>query len=141
MTPNAAGKHVCKITLYAVIVLELFWMFVETRGDFANGILFYLQAQMNIYVWAFFTLLFLSSYLLGKKMGAGLIKGHNYVKAAIIYGLLESVILVTYVVMMLISQRQWGNMLHTVPELALIIIVPVLLLWLVAASSLKQKMK
>ncbi|UPK66628.1 hypothetical protein [Chitinophaga filiformis] len=141
MTPNTAGKYVCKITLYAVIILELLWLFIETRGDFANGILFYLQAQMNIYVWGFFALLFLSSYLLGKTMGAELIKGRNPYIAAIIYGMLESAILLVYALIIVITHGQWMNMLHTIPELVLMMAIPVLLLWLVAAAILKSNMK
>ncbi|SDF54260.1 hypothetical protein [Chitinophaga filiformis] len=141
MTPNVAGKHVCKITLYAVIILELFWLFVETRGDFANGILFYLQAQMNIIVWGFFAILFLSSYFLGKMMGEEMLKGRKHLVVASIYGLVEGLILVAYAIIVFITQGQLDNMLHTIPELALMIIVPILLLWLVAASTLKQKMK
>lgn len=141
MTPNMAGKHVCKITLYAVIILELLWLFVETRGDFANGILFYLQAQMNIVVWGFFAVLFLSSYFLGKMMGAEMLKGRNHFVAASLYGLAECVILIAYASIVFIAQGQWGNMSHAIPEFSLIIIVPMLLLWLIAASTLKQKMK
>ena len=141
VTPNIAGRQVCKITLYAVIVLELFWLFVETRGDFANGILFYIQAQMNIIVWGFFAVFFLSSYFLGKMMGAEMLKGRNHLAVASIYGLLESLILVTYTIIIFITQGQLVNMLHAMPELSLMIIVPILLLWLVAASTLKQKMK
>jgi len=141
MTPNVAGKHVCKITLYAVIILELFWLFVETRGDFANGILFYLQAQMNIIVWGFFAVLFLSSYFLGKMMGEEMLKGRNHLAVASIYGLVESLILVAYAIIIFITQGQLDNMLHTMPELSLMIIIPMMLLWLVAASALKKKMK
>lgn len=122
-------------------MLELFWLFVETRGDFANGILFYIQAQMNLIVLGFFAVWFLSSYLLGRLMGEKIIKGRNYLVTAGIFGLLESVILIAYAVIMLIIQGQWLNMLHAIPELALMIIVPILLLWLIAAGSLKQKMK
>ncbi|PSL24097.1 hypothetical protein CLV42_11683 [Chitinophaga ginsengisoli] len=141
MTPNVAGRHVCKITLYTVIILELFWLFVETRGDFANGILFYLKAQMNYIVWIFFAIWFLSSYFLGKMMGGEMLKGRNHLVLASIYGLVEGLILVTYAIIVFITSGQWSNMVHAMPELSLMIIIPILLLWLAAASTLKQKMK
>lgn len=138
LTPNVAGRYVCKITLYTVIVMEFLWMFIEARGDFANGILFYLQAQINIYVFGFFAVLFLSSYLLGRAMGANLIKGKSYFAIGAIYGLTEGLILMSYVMVTLIINGQWSNMLHSVPKLGLIVILLTTLLWLVVARSLKN---
>lgn len=139
MDPNAAGKQVCKITFYAVAILELIGLFVVAGGDFANGILFYIQAQSNIFVLGFFILLFVLSYFLGKEAGRNIAKGSPYLKVGTIYGLLEGVILLGYVLMIANAHGQLSKALQSLPQLSLIIILPVLLLWLFAASALKKK--
>jgi hypothetical protein len=53
--------------LFVVGLLELFWLVEETRGDFANGILFFLQEKSFVWVglkYSFLTLGIFSGYLL-----------------------------------------------------------------------------
>lgn len=140
MDPNAAGKQVCKITFYTVAILELLGLFIVAGGDFANGILFYIQAQMNPFGLGFFILLFTLSYFLGKEAGRNIAKGSPYLKIGAIYGLLEGVILLGYVLVIANTLGQLPKALQSLPQLSLVIILPVLLLWLFAASEIKKKM-
>ena len=73
------GKQTCIIALFAVVILEIIWLVLECRGDFANGILFFLQAQSNPSVLGFFALLFIATYFLGRYAGRDIIiRGQNY---------------------------------------------------------------
>jgi hypothetical protein len=139
MNRNEAGKQVCKITLYAVIMLELIWLVAETRGDFANGILFYIQAQLNPLVLSFFALLFGSSYFLGKRALGEIESGNAYVKVGVIHGLLGSAILLIYLFIISLTMGQLSTMLHYLPQLSLMIILPMLLIWFIATNTLRQK--
>lgn len=140
MNRNEAGKQVCKITLYAVILLEVIWLIAETRGDFANGILFYIQAQLNPLVLSFFALLFGSSYFLGKRAIGEIERGNPYIKVGIIHGLLGSGILLIYLFLVSVTMGQMSTLMHSLPQLALMIVLPMLLIWFIAANTLRQKM-
>lgn len=120
-------------------MLELIWLVAETRGDFANGILFYIQAQLNPFVLSFFALLFGSSFFLGKRAIGEIEQGNPYIKVGIIHGLLGSGILLIYLFIMSITMGQLSTMVHYLPQLSLMIILPMLLIWFIAANTLRQK--
>ncbi len=54
-----------KATAILVAILLLILFIMETRGDFANGILFFLQAMSNIHLIAILIILFGLTYLFG----------------------------------------------------------------------------
>jgi len=57
MTPTQAQKFGRRQTLRAtgiiVAILLVVFLFMETRGDFANGILFFIEAISNIHLMVF----------------------------------------------------------------------------------------
>ena len=85
--------------LFVVALLELFWLVEETRGDFANGILFFLQEQLNPFCIGGFTILFTATYFLGRNVGKEiLISGKSFVWVELKYSFLTLGILSAYLV-------------------------------------------
>ncbi len=101
MTLDAAkqtGRKKALITqVVAMAILEFFWFFTEAGGDWANGLIFFLDAQMNLDVLIFFILLFGITYFFGGKAGAGIFEQpEKYLSAGAKYGLLTSLIMIIY---------------------------------------------
>jgi hypothetical protein len=63
------GRQTVRTLLFVVLIVELFLLIMETRGDFANGILFYISGQLNIFVLGLFLLLFDTTYFWGRSAG------------------------------------------------------------------------
>lgn len=85
-------------TLYTFIVVELTSLYTETIGDFANGILFYIQDRTNIHYLAMVTILFTITYFTGQRNGYEiLILKNNFFVTPFKYGLLTIWIVLIYV--------------------------------------------
>lgn len=83
--------------LVAMIILESFLFFTESGGDWANGLIFFIDAQMNPEVLIFFIFLFGITYFLGEKAGTGIFaQPEKYLSAGTKYGLLTSLIMIIY---------------------------------------------
>ena len=63
------ARKALKCTLFAFLTLEAFTLFIETRGDFANGILFFMQGQLDSLFLSLVFILFTSSFFLGRWAG------------------------------------------------------------------------
>jgi hypothetical protein len=78
-----------RLTLYLFLLGELIVLFLTTSGDFANGILFFIQGHMNIHYLIMVTILFALTYLLGRRSGKEiLIMGRHFFLTPFKYGLL-----------------------------------------------------
>ena len=77
MTPQEAkvfGRtKTLKATLLIVIILLIVFMFMQTSGDFANGILFFIEAISNVHFLVILTILFGLTFLFGSKAGTEVI--------------------------------------------------------------------
>ncbi len=81
--------------LVAMIILEIFLFFTESGGDWANGLIFFIDAQMNPEVLVFF--IFGITYFLGGRAGTGIFEQpEKYLSAGTKYGLLTSLIMIIY---------------------------------------------
>lgn len=85
-------------TLFGFILVELFSLYNETSGDFANGILFYIQDRTNIHYVAMVTILFTTTYFTGQRNGREiLILKKNSFLTPFKYGLLTIWIVLIYI--------------------------------------------
>jgi len=72
-----------KYTLIVFLAFEAWMIYLETRGDFANGILFFMQEQMNSLILSVVFLLFLCAFVLGRWAGIKiLMEGKSHVLMA-----------------------------------------------------------
>ena len=72
-----------KYTLIVFLAFEAWMLYLETRGDFANGILFFMQEQMNSLILSVVFLLFLCAFVLGRWAGIKiLMEGKSHVLMA-----------------------------------------------------------
>ena len=93
-----------KATSYALIILSVILLFSETKGDFANGILFFLSNIFNIYSIVGVTLLFLSTALFARQAGNEIIsKNKAYLPIAIKYAFFISSIFTVYVLILVLT--------------------------------------
>lgn len=56
-------------TLYTFLLGELVFMVLETQGDFANGIIFFIEGHANVHYLAMTSLLFAVSNFAGRRNG------------------------------------------------------------------------
>jgi hypothetical protein len=85
------------LTLYLFLIGELIMLFLTTSGDFANGILFFIQGHMNIHYLVMVTILFALTYFLGQRNGKEiLILGRHFFLTPFKYGLLTIWIALAY---------------------------------------------
>ncbi|MFP5040340.1 hypothetical protein [Parasediminibacterium sp. JCM 36343] len=60
-------------TVIVFIILVLLLFIGQVKGDFANGLLFFMSALLNIHCIAIFSILFGTTYLLGGRAGKEII--------------------------------------------------------------------
>lgn len=95
---NFGLTETLKWTLYTFLTGELIFLFLETRGDFANGLLFFMEAHMNIHYLAMVTILLVLTYLFGQRNGLEiLILNKNFFVTPFKYGLLTIWTVLIYV--------------------------------------------
>jgi hypothetical protein len=68
---NLGRKETIKWTLYTFLIVELIFLFLETRGDFANGIIFFIEGHKNSYYLSMVIILFTGTYYFGPKKRNG----------------------------------------------------------------------
>jgi hypothetical protein len=62
-------RKALKYTLLVYLSFEVWILYHETKGDFANGILFFIQEQLNSLVLSVVLLSILSSFVFGRSAG------------------------------------------------------------------------
>jgi hypothetical protein len=88
------GGIAVQTLLFGVVLFEVYQLVTETRGDFANGLLFFLAGQLNPFVLGAFAILFTTTYFCGR--GAGmeiLIELRHFVWVGLKYALLVMVVM------------------------------------------------
>jgi hypothetical protein len=91
------GRLLVKIGIFLLAISELIFLLGESQGDFANGILFFLDAQLNVYFLAFLILYFSTLYLLGRKAGQAIaVNRKNHISVGLIFGVISSLLITIY---------------------------------------------
>ncbi len=73
-------------TAIAVLVMLLFFFYQQTNGDFANGMLFFLEAITSVRFIGILIILFGLTFIFGKRAGnAIIVDGKPFVRVAIKY--------------------------------------------------------
>ena len=84
-------------TLYIFLIGELFFMFLETRRDFANGIIFFIEAHQNIHYLVMVVILFSVTVFVGERNGKEiLIQERHFFITPFKHGLLTIAIVLAY---------------------------------------------
>ena len=126
--------------LFVVLIVELFLLIMETRGDFANGILFYISGQLNIFVLGLFLLLFSTTYFWGRSAGKEiLIDGRNYLVIGIKYSLLETAVVLGYILILYMvsntNRSIWQALLQVIARIS----IPLMGIWLWSVWRIKLR--
>jgi hypothetical protein len=66
---SIGGRQLVKAAAMLFAVYELSLLYKQTRGDFANGLLFFISEQANIFFIAFILFYFLTMYIAGRIAG------------------------------------------------------------------------
>lgn len=150
MTPGKAksigAKQVFKAGLMLFVGFELLLLLSEIRGDVANGILLFIEGQLNLVVLILLVVYLTMMSLLGRQAGLTIIVNKkSYYSAGLLYGLLTSTILVlidALIMRLLRSHDYYFSNVKIIKRSALhftILLLPVLLLWAWAAKKIKDK--
>lgn len=151
MTPKQAksigGKQLTKAAAFLFGLYELVLLFHHTRGDFANGFLFFIQAQTNGYFLAFILLFFLSMFIIGRRAGYEvLLKGKKYYTVVFIGAFVTTIVTLLFfeLVMLLISYGEpqlleRREILETLFACFVVLLIALTLSWLWAVKKIKLK--
>lgn len=91
-------KRTIKATIIVLAIFLLILMFQETRGDFANGILFYLQAVTNLHTITIYIALIGLTFLFGGLAGKEIILSQkNHYAVGVKYAVLTALTLSIYI--------------------------------------------
>jgi hypothetical protein len=88
-------KHALRSAFFIFLLFELILLYSETQGDFANGILFFIEKQMNLFSLLVYVVFFLVHIILGQEAGYRILdKKVSAVGLAVLYALLSTLIVV-----------------------------------------------
>ncbi len=153
MTPEKAKilgrRYSFASAIFIFLTFQVIYLISETRGDFANGVLFYLDRQMNLFTILSFVIFFLSFIILGQRAGHKiLILNVNPFKIAFIYGLITTILMLTYysipfleainVKRGIYSQSDQNQMTQTFLFFSMFIFLFFLMGWLLATHRIRQ---
>jgi hypothetical protein len=143
---SIGGKQAIKAAAIIFIIFELIMLYFETKEDFANGILFFIQTQMNGIVLSFLIVYFVVMYLIGRQVGISiLIKNKIYYVAALVWGCIATltIVLVNLLFMILFVSHDFiynNNERITISiRNFFILLLPMLLVWVWSAYQIKTK--
>jgi len=138
------GRRALINQVYAIVIWELICLFMATKGDFANGLIFFIDGQMNPALIAFFVLLLGATYFLGRRAGKEIFnKPDGYVKPGLKYAMLISVIVFAYLVIVI---SFWGRAPEGLAAFAAILVAiwmigTIIAVWLVATKEVMRKIQ
>ena len=116
-----------KWTLYIFLIGELVFMFFETRGDFANGIIFFIAKHQNIHYLVMVTLLFAVASFVGGRNGKEiLVLGRHFFITPFKYGLLTIWIVLAYGCLVGLSNSNDQDSIDTFEMIRTYILTPYL---------------
>ena len=143
------GRVLLKSSVILFLLYELAFLIIESKGDFANGILYFFESQENPYFIIFVCLSFLWIYLIGRRTGYKvIIVQSNRTKVILLHAFLATtLILFNYsLVIMAIYRLEnisaiFSNTTYVFKYCILgfvIIFIPSAISWLWATDRLKK---
>lgn len=136
-------KQAIAAQLVAMIILELIWFFGEAGSDLANGLIFFIDAQINIDMLLFFVFLFGATWFWGSKAGMAIFADpRRYQVTGIKYSLRVSGVMVLYVSVIYVMHNGFDPLFYqALAGAALVITLCVVIAWLWASRQMMLKMK
>ena len=132
------SKQACKTVFFASIIFEFIWLLVESRGDFANGLIFFIHAQANVVVIIFFALLFIITYFLGRRAGIDIvINGKDYIRVGLINAFLTSILIISYLLIIYYLHNVLKDALRAILQIILAVTAPMISVWLYSVKKIK----
>lgn len=140
------GGHTLRAAFYIFILYEIWLLFNQTQGDFANGILFFFAIQLNPYFIWFIVFYFVSMFLIGRVSGYSvLIKKRNPSKIATIYALLTTTVtLALFLLVIFLPNRnklfisKKNEIVKAVISSFLLLLIPMTIAWFWIINRLKK---
>ena len=103
-----ARNKTLKGTAVLLTILILLFLLEETRGDFANGILFFMDAIVNIHTLILLTIFFGLTYFLAGKAGEEvIIKRQNILLVTLRYVVIISIAISTYTIIIGVLKKNF----------------------------------
>jgi hypothetical protein len=143
MKPNEARRIGLKKTLKFLIIIwlvwELIWLFKETSGDFANGILFYIDNHFHYQVLVIYLGIGITFLLLGR--GAGydiLIEGRKKFATACKYIIL-SLLMIWAIIFILtrVDNVNWDwDAYSEIVASGIVLALPIIIIWVFTIYSI-----
>lgn len=132
-------------TLIAFALLEIIFLVIETRVDFANGVIFFLNTQLNYQFGIMLIIIFLLTGIFGGVAGKEImIRRKNYVGVAIKYSLAIIFIVLLYIIIMIMigdpnlsAESVQAIVAQTFSKTSFDIIIPIIIVWLIACWQIK----
>ncbi len=139
-TAKRIGGGITIQTLLLVFAaLELFELIKETRGDFANGIVFFIFGQLNPFAIGGLAILFTFTYFLGITAGKEILTdGKNSKWVGVKYALLTIAVFAVIVAAIYAANNAPKNAWNALTFVVLTFSISILLAWLWAAWQIKQ---
>lgn len=144
MNPQSAkrigGKLATQPLFVLFLLMEFYLLFMETRGDFANGILFFIREQFNSSQNILVIIIFLVNYYLGSKAGVKIINDKkNHWKIGIksvfmLIGIITAILVIIYRGLG-VPESDWQSLIWVILTIA----GPLTGVWLWAAWRIKLK--
>ena len=155
MTPQEAKTFgrtkTLKATGLIVAILIVVFMFMETKGDFANGILFFMEAISNIHFLAILTILFGLTFLFGGIAGKEIILGKKgIILTSLKYSVLIILTIIIYAAIIGIIKDETTSsdnfrrlfttyFLTPLVKTGSLTIIPMLIIWLWATNQMRLR--
>jgi hypothetical protein len=143
---SIGGKQAIKAAAIIFIIFELVALYFETKEDFANGILFFIEAQMNWIVLSLVIIYFVIMYLIGRQVGINiLIKNKMYFSTGLVWGCIATLIIVlsNSLIMILFRSHDFNYSNNEIISISFrnffILLVPMLLVCVWSAYQIKTK--
>jgi hypothetical protein len=141
-----ARNKTLKATGLLLTVLVLILLLGETRGDFANGILFFMEAIANIHTLIILTILFGLTYFLAGLAGKEIIiEKHNILLVSVKYAVLISLAISVYAMFIgFVRERDFTYdgfervFTRYFPGLFFKTAIPLLVVWIWATNKMKR---
>ena len=151
MTPNETksigGKQLLKGAVFIFLLFEIALLYYQTRGDFANGILFFIEAQMNVLFLIIVIAFFAMFFLLGRQAGFNILfqkKNSNFI--AIQYSVIAALIIISCFAFYMYSVelntnpalgfRSSNLLLYSIRNFV-VLLIPMLITWFWATNRIK----
>jgi len=134
------SKQAIKATIFLFLILELAWFFIETHGDFANGILFFIDKQLNIRFLGLIVQLFGSAYFFGRNVGKEIIiSKRKPFLVGIKYAFLAGFIFLAYIIILALYDHSAEVSMQFIMLFTFEIIIPMVIIWLWAAWRINKR--